>query len=418
MDSKNLIKDADLKTAIVHSLVFLLPFLTLITKSGVGLCSFGFLLLAMWYHRQGLPPLQRHFSDVRGVLGAFLFAFLFTAAVVALDDEFILRYLEKPARMLFAAAAMVVVLALRPSRKALWWGLVAGAVAGASVAVYQRLILHVDRPGGGINAITFGDIVLCLGLMSLAGVLDFPRRQRIWPALGAVAGVVGMLATGTRGGWAAILLAVLVFVKYGNHLRSKFARAATALVAALTVGAFFVPQVGVLERLEQGVDDVRNYYFGDQAFTNVGVRLEMWKAGLLLIERHPVTPTSYADVKAELGELVAQGKVRPFVLDFEHFHNDALQAQVIGGVGGLLAWLLSLLLPFLFFRRVLNRHGARGGPPVALALAGMLLVVSYFSFGLTEVIFWSVRSCMFYALMLFILVGMCLNAEQQAGEGR
>jgi O-antigen ligase len=42
----------------------------------------------------------------------------------------------------------------------------------------------------------------------------------------------------------------------------------------------------------------------------------------------------------------------------------------------------------------------------------MLLVLSYFSFGLTEVIFWSVRSAMFYALTLFVLMGLCLNARE------
>jgi O-antigen ligase len=40
--------------------------------------------------------------------------------------------------------------------------------------------------------------------------------------------------------------------------------------------------------------------------------------------------------------------------------------------------------------------------------------VCYFSFGLTEVIFWSVRSTMFYALMLFLLMGLCLNAQDEA----
>jgi O-antigen ligase len=30
------------------------------------------------------------------------------------------------------------------------------------------------------------------------------------------------------------------------------------------------------------------------------------------------------------------------------------------------------------------------------------------------VIFWSVRSCMFYAMMLFLLAGLCLNAKEDA----
>jgi O-antigen ligase len=68
-------------------------------------------------------------------------------------------------------------------------------------------------------------------------------------------------------------------------------------------------------------------------------------------------------------------------------------------------------MPFLFFLRQLKR---RDPALTAPALAGLLLVISYFSFGLTEVIYWSVRSTMFYALMLFLLVGLCLNARRDA----
>lgn len=416
MDNKTLIRNADVKTVLVHSLVFLLPFLTLISKNGVGICSFGFLLLAVVSARQGAAGLRAHFAEVRGVLWAFFYAFLFAGLVVLLHDDFNLRFWEKPSRMFFAATAMLAVLALRPSRKALWWGLTAGAVAGASLAVYQRWFLGVERPGGGINAITFGDIVLCMGMMSLAGVLDFPRRQRIWPALGAVAGIVGTLATGTRGGWVAIVLAALLFLKYGRYLRGKFARGAAALAAVLMVAAYFVPQTGVHERLSQGIQDVRDYYSGKQAFTNVGVRLEMWKSGLILAQRHPLAPASHKVVDREMAQLVSDGKVRPFVTEFEHFHNDALQAQVIGGLGGLLGYVLVMVMPFMFFLRILNRYGDAGGAPVAPALAGLLLVLGYFSFGLTEVIFWSVRSSMFYALMLFVLMGMCINAQQEVKQ--
>jgi O-antigen ligase len=43
----------------------------------------------------------------------------------------------------------------------------------------------------------------------------------------------------------------------------------------------------------------------------------------------------------------------------------------------------------------------------------MLLVTGYFSFGLTEVIFWSILSTMFYVQMLFLLMGFCLNAQDE-----
>lgn len=388
----------------------------MISKSGVGACSFGFLLLAIWCYRDAGQCLRLHYAKVRGVLAAFVYGFLFAGLVILLNDEFNLRFWEKPSRLLFAASAMLVVLVLRPSRKALWYGLAAGAVAGASLAVYQRWFLGVERPGGDINPITFGDIVLSMGMMSLAGILDFKGRQRIWPVIGAVAGLVGTLATGTRGGWIAIVLAMLVMICYRRIMPGKFAGRAVAIGVAAMLAGFALPQTGMQERVAQGVKDVREYYSGELAYTNMGVRLELWKVGAMLAERHPFMPTSPERVDSERAQLVAEGKVSPFVTEFDHFHNDLLQAQVIGGIGGLLAYLLALGAPFVFFLRYLTARGVAGGAAVPPALAGLMLVLGYFSFGLTEVIFWSVRSSMFYGLMLFVLVGMCINAEQEAKQ--
>jgi O-antigen ligase len=401
-------------TTIINCLVFLLPALVLVADAGVGLCSFGFLLAAIWYHRRAVAEFRRHLNDIRGVLTAFGAVCVFTGISAALYADIYLRNFEKPSRMLLAVTALITVLVLRPSRKALWWGLIGGAVAGACVAGYQRWGLGIERPGGAMNAITFGDIVLCMGLMCLAAVLDFRGRQRIWPALGVVAGLIGMIATGTRGGLVAIMFAALLFLTYGHYLRGKAAKASAALVALLLAGAYFVPQTGMSERLGQGVDDVQTYFNGGSAFTNVGVRLELWKGAAMLAGRHPWTPSGQETIKAELAELVAAGRLQPFVLDAEHFHNDALQALVFGGIPGLVVWFGTLLMPFLFFLRMLRARSDAPAGQTAAALAGLLLVLSYFSFGLTEVIFWSVRSAMFYALMLFVLMGLCLDARKEA----
>ena len=398
---------------LIHLLMFLLPFLALISSFGVGLCSFAFLLTALLSWRAGQEALARAWRQqppLRWVLWSFALSLALPLATFALGSGLRLRDLEKPVRMLAAASVMLTVLVYRPQRKALWWGLIAGAAAGAVFAAYQRWGMGMERPGGLINSITFGDIVLCMGLLCMAGALDFRGRQQLWPALGAVAGLIGSIATGTRGSWFAIGLAAIVFVKYGHVLRGRFRKALVVLALALLGAAWFVPQTGMRERVAQGVSDVHNYLSGGNTYTNVGVRFEMWTAASLLIEQHPWRGASPAEVKAEMKQLVAQGKAPAFVLEFEHFHNEILQVLVYGGAFGLLAWLLTVLTPLLFFRRVLN--DARMAAAQAPALAGMLLVLSYFSFGLTEVIFWSVHSTMFYALMLFLLIGLCLTAQQ------
>ena len=402
-----------LKNAFIHSLVFLLPFLALISSFGVGLSSFAFLLTAIIFWRDARWPLHRAWPQVRWVLLAFGLSLALGLAGF-LAHELKLRDLEKPSRMLAAATVMITVLACRPSRKAFWWGLIAGAVAGACFSVYQRWGMGLDRPGGLINSITFGDIVLCMGLMCLAGALDFKGRQAVWPGLGALAGLIGSIATGTRGGWIAVVFAVLLFVKYGHFLRGRFRKALALSVLALLVASYFVPQTGARERIEQGISDVQTYFGGGNTYTNVGVRFELWTAAGQLIELHPWRGASPGQVKSELATLVQQGKVHPYVMESEHFHNDIMQVLVYGGVIGLVVWFGTLLAPFLFFLRILNTHESASSGVIAPALAGMLLVLGYFSFGLTEVIFWSVRSTMFYALMLFLLMGLCLNAQSSA----
>lgn len=410
--NKNILQD-NLKAILIHSLVFLLPFLTLISRFGVGLSSFGFLLTALLFWQAWRPALLRHFTEVRWVLAAFLLSLVFALAGMLLHADIAARALEKPGRMLLAVTVLLAVLALRPSRKALWWGLIGGTLAGAAFICYQRWGLGIERPGGLINSITFGDIVLCMGLMSLAGVLDFKGRQVLWPWLGALAGLLGSVATGTRGGWIALLFAAVLFIKYGHYLRGRLARTLALLALALLVSTYFIEGTGARKRLHQGVSEVQTYIAGGNAHTNIGLRLELWKGAGMLIARHPWSIASPQQVRDELAEEVAAGRLHGFVTEYEHFHNDILQVLVYGGVPGLLVWLGTLLAPFLFFLRILNSRLAADTRAAAPALAGMLLVLSYFSFGLTEVIFWSVRSSMFYALMLFLMMGLCLNAKDE-----
>jgi O-antigen ligase len=395
-------------TVFIHSLIFLLPFLVLITRFGVGLCSFAFFLAAIYYYRRAWPALVRHITEIRGVLIAFGVLLALAVAVFLLRDDGRLRDVEKPFRMLAAATVMLTVMACRPSRKALWWGLIAGACVGAAFIAYQRWGMGVERPGGLINSITFGDIMLCMGLLCLAGMLDFGGRAAVWPGIGALAGLTGSIATGTRGGWIAIAFSVVLLVHYGHVLRTRLHKGLALLALALLVSTYFIPQTGARERIDQGISDIEQYVSGGETYTNVGTRFELWRAAVLLIERRPLLGESGPKVRAEMEQMVAAGQVHPYVLELPHFHNDILQVLVYGGVVGLVAWGASLLLPFLFFLRQMRHPGL-----TAPALAGMLLVLSYFSFGLTEVIFWSVRSNMFYAMMLFLLAGFCLNGNEE-----
>jgi O-antigen ligase len=399
-------------------LAFLFPSLCLVTLSGVSLSSFLFLLSALFLFRYGRAALAQHWHETRWVVFAFLFNFGFALLCYLVRPEATTNNLEKPARMLFAVSALMLVLVAQPSRRALWWGVIAGAVASLPLVAYQRLGLNMERPGGLINPITFGDLSLCLALLAMVAAIDFRRstRQAVWPAVGALAGLTGSLMTGTRGGWVALALAAVVFVRHRHLVPSRRVRALLLASFVLFVSSYFVPALGVQDRVAQGMDDVHLWYSGGSAFTNVGIRLELWKGAGMLIADHPLFGLDPSAVRAELARYVEQGRLDPVVLPMPHLHNDVLQALATGGPVGLLAWFGTLGAPFVFFARAMRRSAGTGAQQFAPALAGMLVVLSYFSFGLTEVIFWSVKGSLFYALMVFLLMGFCLNAKEEIGK--
>ncbi|MDY0962226.1 O-antigen ligase family protein [Massilia sp. CFBP9026] len=404
--------------------VFLFPFLSLTTPSGIGFSSLLFLLSALCVPRKAWAALTPHWKEIRWVVAAFWFQFALAIVAFLIRPEAGLDSLDKPSRMLLCLSCLALVLLARPSASTLWWGVVAGSVAALPFVAWQRIVLQIERPGGFLNAITFGDLALVLGLVALTAAIDYRHhtRKALLAGIGALAGLAACMLTGTRGAWVALALAALLFLSYAQLLRSRKVRLLLAGSFALVGAAFFVPATGMQERALQGVDDVQTWVDGGNVFTNVGTRLELWKGAAILIEERPLFGLDRNTVRAEIRRLVEQGTLDPAILSLEHLHNDALQALATGGVFGLAAWIGILAAPFVFFARQLgsgNADRALGAslPQFAPALAGMLVVLCYFSFGLTEVIFWSLKGSMFYALMVFLLMGFCL-ATRPAREAK
>lgn len=395
----------------IGTLAFLLPFLSLVTLFGVSLVSFLFLISGLILFKPCRDALRRHWPQVRWVVLAFALYFVFMLACALLRDGS-MSSVEKPARMFLAASALALVLALRAPRTALWWGAAAGALAALPFIAWQRLGEGIERPGGLINAITFGDLSLLLGLVALAGAVDLrgkPRQAGLL-GIGALAGVVASVMTGTRGGWLALPLAALVLLPQLRRLGVRHVGALAGAGAVLLAAVWFTPGLGMHARFVEGVSEARTWYQGGNVWTNVGTRLELWKGALMLIEERPLLGRDVDAGRARLAEYAREGRLDPMVLELPHLHNDGLQVLATGGVVGFAFWAAILLAPLAFFLRRLGSDGR--SPQFAVALAGVLVVVAYIGFGLTEVIFWSMKGSLFYALMVFMLMGFCLNAKE------
>ncbi|MEW6372013.1 MAG: O-antigen ligase family protein [Pseudomonadota bacterium] len=399
-------------------LVFLVPALSLITSFGIGLGSFLFVLALPFVWREGRLAMARHWPAVRWVVLAFAFNFAVTLAFFALRPEQPLNSVEKPLRMFCAVSALMVVLATAPPRRALYWGAAAGAVGAFLLVGYQRVVLDIERPGGLTNAVIFGDMAVCLSLVALAAAIETSQRRHytLWLVLGALAGVLASFISATRGAWVALGLAALLLGRHVFIMRSTRMRVLLPAGLALVASLYLIPSSGMQERVAQAISDVRAWNNGGDKFTNVGIRLELWKGAGMLVAERPLLGREPALAHARMKEYVAEGRLDPVALAPLHLHNDALDALVGGGVPGLLAWIGILLAPFVFFAREARQAAGRDHARYALALAGMLIPLSYFGFSLTDTMFWSVKPSMFYALMVFILMGLCLNQKEKFGN--
>ncbi len=109
-------------------------------------------------------------------------------------------------------------------------------------------------------------------------------------------------------------------------------------------------------------------------------------------------------------------------LTYSSSHNDVLHFLATGGLLDFACLLMMYGGPLVFFMRVL-RHGeatqATGSAATAAqsadqtpALMGLVLVMCFIAFGLTDVMFWLMLPKVFYVMMLGVLTGYCMVAKE------
>ncbi|ART81760.1 ligase [Oceanisphaera profunda] len=318
-----------------------------------------------------------------------------------------LRTYERPVRFLFALPVLLFVLAYPPKLSWLWGGLAVGSVLTGSWAIWQNLVLGVERATGYTYVIQFGNISMLFGLFCLAGlgwavVQHNAKRWVFLLLLGAVFGALASLLSGSRGGWIGLPFVFLVLYRaYGNLLSAKLRWCIMAGVLALVALVYFVPQTGVQARVQHAFTDIELYVSGENKATSLGARFEMWQGALTLIAEKPLTGWGWDGYYQGMQTLVDKGEVIQFAAD-NHAHNEYLDNFARRGIFGLLSLLALYLVPLRLFARRLTESNLELR---ALATAGAILPVAFMDFGLSQVFFGHNSGVMVYAFWLAVLWG-------------
>lgn len=106
--------------------------------------------------------------------------------------------------------------------------------------------------------------------------------------------------------------------------------------------------------------------------------------------------------------MVAAGEASIIVVEHTHLHNEYIDALVKRGAAGLTVLLALYLVPLALFSRRLRDQNSALRP---YALAGVLLVVCYLGFGLTQAFLTHNNGVLTLAFMLAILWALLCAQE-------
>ncbi len=291
---------------------------------------------------------------------------------------------------------------------AVQYGIPLGAITGLLVG---------DTTGGRmrtpfLDPIHFGDFELILAVLSLAS-LDWVGRDKLplraLKIAGFLAGAFATLQSGTLGAWVAIPFLLAVAIYYGV-LRFSAKQSVIAVVIVLVAAVLAYQYSARVRWLIDTPLKREAAMLQGNLDTDLGVRLQLYKAALLLISQNLWFGVGPEGFKEQMDGLQQSGMISPKAAHAGHgeVHNEILSRAVEMGVPGFAAILLAYFVPFwLFARSVRSSFGAvrRAG------LLGIFFVTGFLVFGLSLDVLNLTMAIAFYSFTVAVLLAACYNVH-------
>lgn len=322
------------------------------------------------------------------------------------EGDYFSKYVLGAFCVLGAAAAT-----LRP--KVLAYAIAIGCVTSAALAVVQFPV--IGRAEGFTNAIRFGNIAMLMGMFCwiLSLARNFSKIEKFILWVSGSAGVFASVLSLSRGGWLILFVLPFIFLFYARDkaVKKKIMVLIVVLWISLVAVFSFVPLAK--ERIAQAETQITGYFEhrDEYAPTSVGARLEQWRLSWRLGWDKPLTGWGLSGIKQGRALYLEKGEAHPSIVGISHTHNEFLEMWASRGIIGVLALCAFYLIPIMIFwpkKNTLREFSDNNkNLYVSLSLIGVMLPVSYFIFGLTDVFFNLAIGHNFYIFsMVFVMASI------------
>ena len=394
-------------TVIAGGGVFLLPVVAATLDHGASTVFIIGALVGLG----SLSQVRRHWWDLSRherivLLGFMIFcAMPFISLINAEDIRYFFSRYERIVKFLLFIPWYFMVRRLRIDllRMLLLGCVVAGCVM-AAVAYYEVEVLNRGIAQGAYHKIVFGDIAMLVALVLLAAVTLHSGSPALLVLMLMSAGgaIYASILSYSRGAWLALPVCFLV-IGFASVVDRR--RQSRKLVLAVTIALATTVVLGYPVAKQQFDFTSRNltaYLDGSDPQTSIGQRFQLWGIAVDVWRRHPLVGTGLGDFKHHVQQQLDAKQVQ-LDLTFSHAHNIYLEFLATTGIIGLLVMAVTILVLPLLLMIDRYRH-AKTAVSRNAALTGVVVIVAFAVFGLTEA--WTARSPMMstYVVMLAVLM--------------
>ena len=275
------------------------------------------------------------------------------------------------------------------------------------IVVMVQFLLGSSRPSGMINANIFGDIAVAMLFLSIVQVFNEKPKEQIITFIAAIAGVVVIFLSGSRGSWLSFIILSITFILlvYKPFLMGNKKNQLFLVLFFSVLFGFIGTQTDAGKKITNAVVNIQNWDNGDKTYTSSGIRMEMWESSLEAAKNSPWFGYGYRNSNKEVSKYVDSHNHT--VAAFTHLHNEYLTNLLAGGLLGLVSLLVMLFAPIVFFYKNLKNQKT-----YYYASAGILLSIGYATFGFTHIAFGEEHVNAFYIFMLAFVMPRIMGSNE------
>ena len=251
--------------------------------------------------------------------------------------------------------------------------------------------------------IVYGNVSLmssCL-IFTLLFSSNINRPLKLLMVLGFFMGVAASIWSQSRGGWLLLPVTVIfvLFFYFYHHkgmLKKRYFLLFCTIVISLLI--VVVNNKYVKNRVDATVQNVENYFEGNRS-SSIGVRFELWRASLSAMTTSPFWGVGREGFRDHVRDMADQDVIVRQATHHEHSHNDYLWILATKGIVGLAAYAaLMLYLLFAFYRAAIHNGTSQ------LGVAGLILIVGYGIFSISDIFFSVKMGIGYFIIMAFTLL--------------